>query len=639
MQKYYVKIYTCHDYISIICNIVWRNEIMFPFNLFGFDKDGYNEQGFDKMGYNREGYDREGYDKTGYNKQGINKLTHRDREGYDSEGYDINGCDREGYDKEGFDIAGFDRLGFDRDGFNHDGFDCNGFNRDGFDREGFNQAGFNADGYDRDGFDKEGYNRKGYDKEGYDRNGYDLRGYNKDGYDKEGYDLNGFDKEGYDNNGFGLDGYDREGYNVYGYDNDGFNRDGMTIDGFSRDVFDENGFNIYTGFNKYGYDREGFNINGIDKEGFDRDGFNIETGLDREKYDKNGFDLRGYNREGYDQQGYDKNGYDKEGYDREGYDREGYDHLGFDRRGYDRKGYDLNGYNKEGDSKPELKKLLQTSNLDPQENKLEYEYYGRSIKEIQGKYASWLKDSIYKKYNFKTIERRWIDREGFVQYDYIAPNTEIAEREWKNTLFEAKREPYFAHISYKETPELYIGKNEIPGVATSWADPRAQLYYQYQIYIGNEDIDFDYVRNIIFENGRYDSYKDLYNKNPQEIAIDYNKNADEHLTRIIATNRQNKSVHDIIVSIQRNQYKIISSDKDKSMMVLGCAGSGKTMILMHKIHYMKYNDEKLSMEDIIVISPTDILSRESRELSKLLQVTQINQYTTASFYGYVCIMV
>ena len=67
-------------------------------------------------------------------------------------------------------------------------------------------------------------------------------------------------------------------------------------------------------------------------------------------------------------------------------------------------------------------------------------------------------------------------------------------------------------------------------------------------------------------------------------------------------------------------------------MVLGCAGSGKTMILMHKIRYMKYNHKDLQMEDIIVLSPTDILGRESHELSRLLQIEEVKQFTVVSFY-------
>ena len=96
--------------------------------------------------------------------------------------------------------------------------------------------------------------------------------------------------------------------------------------------------------------------------------------------------------------------------------------------------------------------------------------------------------------------------------------------------------------------------------------------------------------------------------------------------------QKNKKIHDIVESIQQNQYRIITSNMDTPLLVLGCAGSGKTMILMHKIRYMKYNHKDLQMEDIIVLSPTDILGRESHELSRLLQIEAVKQFTVVSFY-------
>lgn len=100
----------------------------------------------------------------------------------------------------------------------------------------------------------------------------------------------------------------------------------------------------------------------------------------------------------------------------------------------------------------------------------------------------------------------------------------------------------------------------------------AKLYYQYQIYIGNKDVELNLVRDIHFSKGKYKGYKDLYYKSSEN---DKTVVADEHLQQIIQANQDNKAVHDIVESIQQNQYDIISSDKDKSMLVLGCAGSGK----------------------------------------------------------------
>lgn len=53
-------------------------------------------------------------------------------------------------------------------------------------------------------------------------------------------------------------------------------------------------------------------------------------------------------------------------------------------------------------------------------------------------------------------------------------------------------------------------------------------------------------------------YIDKYNSGL--LDSDYKKYADEHLKKIISANRNNKSIHDIITSIQQNQYKIMTED-------------------------------------------------------------------------------
>ena len=602
------------------------------YDRFGFDKYGYNKDGYDRMGYNREGYDRDGFDRNGLNQQGVNKLTGFDKDGFGLDGFNKEGYDREGYDREGFDIRGYNRNGYDQEGYNYDGFDKKGYDKagynkygfdiKGYDKDGYNAFGLNRDGYNRqgyneEGYDQEGFNQEGYDKDGFDRNGYDRNGYGRDGfnsdgrnrggYDREGFDIYGFTSEGINKNGFNIFGISEKGINVLGYFPDGFDLDGRSVDGFSKDLFDEEGYHIYTGFNLKGFDREGFNINGVDIEGYDREG-----------YGQSGYNRRGYNREGYD----------KDGFDEEGYDIEGYDHEGYNRKGYDRNGYS---------NMPNLLVMPQENKenikeVNFEDNRREAEFFKKCEKHIERHYKEQARREVMK--DHAPVKRTYIDRWGFVQTDTNFFELRGLEREINSRFRAAMREPYFCHVDYREDDELYLGKQAVYGWITDWADKRASLYYQYQMYIGDEKTGLNIVRDIKFFNSKYSGYKDLYNKtrsNEEAVRV-----ADTHLLQIIEANKKNKRIHDIIESIQQNQYRIITSSKDRSSLVLGCAGSGKTMILMHKIRYMKYNHQDLNMDDIIVISPTDILGRESRELSRLLQVERIQQFTTASFYEKSC---
>lgn len=634
-----------------------ENMLKVTYDKFGFDKFGYNKDGFDRLGYDRSGYDRQGYDRNGFNRNGINKLTGYDKDGYDEDGFNQDGIDREGYNKEGYNQEGFDREGFDKNGYNTEGYNRNGYNREGFDSEGYDLLGYDKIGYDRNGYDKEGYNQHGYDYAGYNREGYDNNGYDKLGYDKDGYNRDGYDKEGFNINGINRDGYNRDGFDRYGfryngdnengfninglsedgidilgYNSDGFDENGLSIDGLSKESFDEDGYNIYTGYNLRGFDRNGFNINGIDQEGYDRNGYHFQSGYNRNGYNCDGYNQAGYDSQGFDRSGYNRAGFDKDGYDANGFNSTGYDRNGFDCNGYDKAGFDANGYDANGNLNPDIKQKEFLGKMNPKQNQQEAIFAKKCEAQIKGYYRNLVEKEVMKEYTPQT--KRYIDRDGFIQSVTTQPDLNQANLEINRRVNRVLLEPYFCHIDYRDDSELYLGKQAVHGWITDWADERASLYYQYQMYIGNEETGLNLVRNIMFLNKKYNGYKDLYNRAAETINI--TEVADKQLSQIIAANQKDKKVHDIIESIQKKQYQIITSDMDSSDLILGCAGSGKTMILMHKIRYMKYNHPTLKMDDIMVMSPTDILGRESRELSVLLQVDKIQQFTTASFYEKCC---
>lgn len=597
------------------------------FDKWGFDEDGYNRDGYNKMGYDREGYNKLGFDIHGYNKQGINQKTLRDREGYDVEGYDVDGFDRNGYDKDGYNEYGFDQFGYDR----------------------------------------KGYDKWGFDRNGIDSSGYDLTGYNKDGFNILGYDKNGFDNKGIHRDGFSINDFDEDGYHIYtGFNLQGYNRDGFNINGLDKEGFDSDGYNL-EGFDKEGYDRSGYN-----KSGFNRRGYNIH-GLDADGYDKNGYDKDGYDKDGRDREGYDRNGYDADGYDRYGYDNKGkkkrfsirdlkpgmtiyHKNLGagvikrFEKEGNDEYivltyppskkeclymfpgAFTGKGYNN-GEvflylDKPGKLQRKEESYVISEDEK-EKKWYSDLVRYLRGDFLS--KEIVKVKKNFKPQVIDYIDTDGFIKSKEFGQTIDDLIDKVDTKVENIVENPYFSHIDYKDNSNLYIGKKEIPGYITDWADPKASLYYQYQMYIGIEMTGLKLVREIDFGFKKYMGYRDLYNailpNNDKTI-----KYADERLMKIIETNQSEKKVHDIIESIQKNQYSIITQDKNDNLLVLGCAGSGKTMILMHRIRYIKYNNPKLNLSNISVISPTDILEKQNRELANILDIGSINQTTMVNLY-------
>lgn len=666
------------------------------FDINGFDADGYDANGYDAFGFNKDGYNNSGFDRNGYNVDGYNADGYNaegyDKTGYNVDGFDVKGFNRSGFDKSGFDSDGFDSDGYDRDGFNRQGFDRNGYDKWGYNENGVDIEGYDKDGYNAEGYDRDGFNRQGYDKKGYDKNGYDAEGYNKAGFDLNGYNKDGFNKygfaaDGYDIDGFDIFGRDKDGYGLNGFDKAGFNRDGFNQDGFHKDDFDERGFNKYTGLNANGYDCEGYNVNGLDAAGYGRDGFDID-GFDKDGYGRDGYNQHGYTRNGFDRDGYNRSGFNEAGYDRFGYNKDGFDKFGYNRLGFDKEGYDKNGLNANGKRKAlitnpdQIKVGLRIKSkkegdrgridgvgktrvdytLDKHRGAGVYTYatiesfMNLFFLDDDGKGTDHERESLYntkvrhfllsdycsnvlipKEMSKVTYrERKYIDRNGLVVTETVRCGKSDPVSDAKMEARRIADEAYFAHVDYKGEPDLYIGKTELPGYVVDWADKRAAYYYDYKIYTVDQQLGINFVRDITLKNGAVSDFHDLYNRKEKISGIagtQYASVSDEKLIEIIERNRSSKAIHDIVESIQAKQYEIITQDMNKDFLVLGCAGSGKTMILLHRIRYIRFNNPDVDTGSLVIVSPTDILGRESKELAKILNIEKVNQHSTADFYA------
>ena len=444
-------------------------------------------------------------------------------------------------------------------------------------------------------------------------------------------------------------------------------------DGFNEDGFDKSGYDRY-GFDREGFDREGYNKFGFDYQGYDRKGFN------KAGYNRAGYDRKGYNKEGFNKFGYDQSGYNIEGFDQEGYDREGFNQDGYDREGYSRDGYDVHGLDREGNSRipliPFQTVLYHNSygkgvfiNLEQNRTKIcvkfdsEIYFHWFTYPDSMEQYLFFQEMQISEKGNkddeylyeekhfndVKTIATKRLTRAVSRREDiesnrrYLSPEERMGlpvtittsdmeeERSWRSAVLQ----PFFARLDYQHQ-KLYFGKIEIPGEVIDWADPRCSVYYNYQIYIGNKEYDLALVRDFEIRDGSFLGYKDVYVAGKMTGATsDGEIITDERLLAIIETYKEHKEVHDIIESIQSNQYQIITQNKNEPMLVNGCAGSGKTMIMYHRLRYLLYNNRDMKIDHTYLISPTDVLSQASESLSETLQISQANRFSIPVFYQYI----
>ena len=162
-----------------------------------------------------------------------------------------------------------------------------------------------------------------------------------------------------------------------------------------------------------------------------------------------------------------------------------------------------------------------------------------------------------------------------------------------------------------------------------WTAPLAQLYYNKE----NDELEIN--------NYKYKTMlKRTFSFNPLNYINTYimnnsfyeNGTVDEFLLNVLREKRQEDELTDIIYTIQSNQNKIIRAKKDESFIVQGCAGSGKTMILLHRLSYLKFNNLLPEYNKIKIITPNKLFSNFIKQLSADLSIDEIQQLTISNYY-------
>lgn len=218
----------------------------------------------------------------------------------------------------------------------------------------------------------------------------------------------------------------------------------------------------------------------------------------------------------------------------------------------------------------------------------------------------------------------------------------------KFELYKKLREKlYFGRIDYRENDTssiepLYIGYGNFMDDHTleiyiyDWRTPIASIYYDYQTgpvsYTAPEGIIEGEVflkRQFEIINGQLISYFDASVHQVDERLID------------VLSQKKSGYMGNIVETIQAEQNRIIREKVIPNIFVEGIAGSGKTVVALHRIAYLMYHGLKnhISAHQVLVLSPnalfSDYISRVIPDLGedqvRTMQLTdvieaQMNKY-------------
>lgn len=186
-----------------------------------------------------------------------------------------------------------------------------------------------------------------------------------------------------------------------------------------------------------------------------------------------------------------------------------------------------------------------------------------------------------------------------------------------------KQSPYFAKIRFVsdktgEPKDFYIGtggfwsEKEKKAKLFDWRAPVSALYYDYELGKGSyKVVDSTGPSPVVTEYTGDITEKFQYTIKDGKLlymADTGQRVADELLLKALSGNAPEK-MRPVVATIQKEQNAIIRDLSSKELVVDGRAGSGKTVIAMHRLAWLLYNKRKvMNSDNVLILSPNGVFS-------------------------------
>lgn len=204
----------------------------------------------------------------------------------------------------------------------------------------------------------------------------------------------------------------------------------------------------------------------------------------------------------------------------------------------------------------------------------------------------------------------------------------------KDSLFPEETEIKVGLHTYTHAGKVFI---------MSWKMPVCRSFT-----INNSLVDYDGVVEDR-DGSKYTTHFHLKLKRQVEIVFDRVKNvthyypeeemenviADEFLQELLKR-RSESEFKNIVFSIQKHQGEIIQTPFSSNLIVQGCAGSGKSMIMLHRLPVLMYdNPNTLNQTNLYIITPSMAYMQQVESMRIDLEIEKLKMGTLEQYYDHV----
>lgn len=176
--------------------------------------------------------------------------------------------------------------------------------------------------------------------------------------------------------------------------------------------------------------------------------------------------------------------------------------------------------------------------------------------------------------------------------------------------------PYFGRIDFREKKSrntaipVYIGIHTFYdsqsklNLIYDWRAPISSIFYDHELGEATYSSLAGEVSGDVLLKRQY-----RIRKGTMEYMIESSLTVHDDILQKELSSNANDKMKNIVMTIQRDQNRIIRNEDAQVLIIQGVAGSGKTSIALHRIAYLLYTLKgSISSKDILIVSPNKVFA-------------------------------
>jgi DNA helicase-2/ATP-dependent DNA helicase PcrA len=259
----------------------------------------------------------------------------------------------------------------------------------------------------------------------------------------------------------------------------------------------------------------------------------------------------------------------------------------------------------------------------------------RYVKERQG-ISQYILD-----YRKKAVEEFKDDEDKIVEY---FDHERYVKEELYRTIDRRLKEltilvssPYFGRVDFKEAgfdeiENMYIGRfgvtpdESYEPLVVDWRTPVASLFYTGGLGTASYNAPDGKITTELLLKRQY-----IIKKAKLKGLFDSALDVKDDILQMVLSGNSGEKLKDIIMTIQEEQDVLIRQPREKTIVVNGTAGSGKTTIALHRVAYLLYNFRNILQNKVLIFGPNNIFMEYISTVLPTLGEDGVSQLTFKEF--------